>query len=161
MTERRVVTFPAEKQSLSTICLPLKHPSLPRGTSIVTVAWFVVEPCSNLACPPRYARQEEKLFQVASRTWVTPNPHKRQYELLIWDFQYDSYISFSCRFGLLACYWVPSSTWLALLMVDWCALSLGSSLFSEVLRTSSLLGGLTHEVCARLASTLWLEDVIQ
>ena len=80
--------------------------------------------------------------------------------LLIWDFQYDSDVSFSCRFGLLDYYWVPSSTWLAFLMVDCCALSLGSSLLSEVLRTSSLLGGLTHEICAGLASTLWLGDVI-
>ena len=81
--------------------------------------------------------------------------------VLIWDFQYDSYVSVSCRFGFLDYYWVPSSTWLAFLMVDCCALSLGSSLFSEVFRTSSLLGGLTHEFSARLASTLWLEDVIQ
>ena len=34
-------------------------------------------------------------------------------------------------------------------------------IFSEVLRTSSLLGDLTHEFSARLASTLWLRDVIQ
>ena len=27
--------------------------------------------------------------------------------LLIWDFQYDSYLSVSCRFGLLAYHWVP------------------------------------------------------
>ena len=37
-----------------------KHFSFPRGTSIVTVAWFAVGPCSNLACPPRYEDQEEK-----------------------------------------------------------------------------------------------------
>ena len=60
--------------------------------------------------------------------------------VLIWDFQYDSYVSVSCRFGLLDYYWVSSSTWLAFLMLDCCALSLGSSLFSEVLRTRSLLG---------------------
>ena len=72
--------------------------------------------------------------------------------VLIWDFQYDSYVSVSCRFGLLDLYWVPCSTWLAFLMVDCCALSLESSLFSEVLRTSSLLRGLTHEFCTRLAS---------
>ena len=30
--------------------------------------------------------------------------------VLIWDFQYDGYVSFSCRFGLLEYYWVPSST---------------------------------------------------
>ena len=65
--------------------------------------------------------------------------------VLIWDFQYDSYVSVSCRFGLLDYYWVPSSTWLAFLMVYCCVLSLGSSLFSEVLRTSSLLRGLTRE----------------
>ena len=81
--------------------------------------------------------------------------------VLIWYFQYDSYVSISCRFGLLDYYWVPSSTWLAFLMVFCCAFSLGSSLFSEVLRTSSLLRGLTHEFSARLASTLWLGDVIQ
>ena len=82
--------------------------------------------------------------------------------VLIWDFQYDSNVSVSCRFGLLDYYWVPSrSTWLAFLMVYCRALSLGSSLFSEVLRTSSLLGGFTHEFSARLASTLWLGDVIQ
>ena len=46
-------------------------------------------------------------------------------------------------------------------MVDCCELSLGSSLFSEALRTSSLLRGLTHEFSGRLASTLSLEDVIQ
>ena len=50
--------------------------------------------------------------------------------VLIWDFQYDSYVSVSCQFGLLDYYWVLSSTWLAFLMVDCCALSLGSSLFS-------------------------------
>ena len=44
---------------------------------------------------------------------------------------------------------VPSSTWLAFLMVYCCALSLGSSLFSEALRTSSLLGGRTHEFSSR------------
>ena len=81
--------------------------------------------------------------------------------VLIWDFQYDGHLSVLCRFGLLDYYWVPSSTWLAFLMVCRCALSLGSSLFSEVLRTSSPLRGLTHEFSARLASTLWLEDVIQ
>ena len=93
----------------------------------------------------------------------TPNGSNTQpcSEVLIWDFQYDSYVSVSCRFGLLDYYWVPSSTWLAFLMVYCCALSLGSSLFSEVLRTSSLLTGLTHEFSARLASTLWLGDVIQ
>ena len=83
--------------------------------------------------------------------------------LLIWDFQYDSYVSVSCRLGLLDYYWVPSSTWLAFLVVYWCALSLTSSLFSEVSRMtlSSLLRGLAHEFSARLASTLWLGDVIQ
>ena len=81
--------------------------------------------------------------------------------VLIWDFQYDSYVSVLCRFGLLDYCWVPSSTWLAFLMVYCCALSLGSLLFSEVLRTSPLLRGLTHEFFARLASTLWLRDVIQ
>ena len=81
--------------------------------------------------------------------------------VLIWDFQYDSYVSVSCRFGLLDYYSVPSTTWVAFLMVDCCALSLGSPLFSEVLRTSSLLRGLTREFSARLASTLWLGDVIQ
>ena len=80
--------------------------------------------------------------------------------LLIGNFQHDSYVSFSCRFGLLDYYWVPSSTWLAFLMVDCCTLSLGSSLFSEGLRTSSLLGGPTDKFSARLASTLWLGDVI-
>ena len=75
--------------------------------------------------------------------------------LLIWDFQYDSYVSASCRFGLLDYYSVPNSPWVASLIVYCYALSLGSSLFSEVLRTSSLLGGLTHEFSARLASTLW------
>ena len=50
--------------------LPPKHLSLPRGTSIVTVAWFAVEPCPSLACPPHHERQEDKLLQVASRTWV-------------------------------------------------------------------------------------------
>ena len=60
-------------------------------------------------------------------------------KLLIWDFQYDSNVSVSCRLGLLDYYWVPSSTWLAFLMVDYCALSLGSSLLSEVSRMSSLL----------------------
>ena len=38
--------------------------------------------------------------------------------ILIWDFQYDSYVSVSCRFGLLDFYWVPSSTRVAFLMVD-------------------------------------------
>ena len=80
--------------------------------------------------------------------------------VLIWDFQCDNCLSVSCRFGLLDYYWVPSRIWLAFLMVNCCALSLGSLLFSEVLRTSSLLGGLTHEFSARLASTLWLGDVI-
>ena len=42
------------------------------------------------------------------------------------DFQYDSYLSVSCRFGILAYYWVPSSTWLAFLMVH-CELSRTSS----------------------------------
>ena len=37
-----------------------KHLSLPQGTSIVTVAWFAVGPCPNLACPPRFEEQEEK-----------------------------------------------------------------------------------------------------
>ena len=50
--------------------------------------------------------------------------------VLICDFQYDSYVSVSCRFGPLDCYWVPSSTLLAFLMVYCCALSVGSSLFS-------------------------------
>ena len=68
--------------------------------------------------------------------------------VLIWYFQYDSYVSVLCRFGLLDYYWVPSSTWLVFLMVYCCALSLGSSLFSEVLRTSSLLRSLTHESSA-------------
>ena len=69
--------------------------------------------------------------------------------LLMWNFQYDSYVSVSCRFGLLDYYWVPSSAWLMFLMVYCCALSLGSSLFSEVLRTSPLLEGLTHEFSSR------------
>ena len=30
--------------------------------------------------------------------------------VLISDFQYDSYVSVSCRFELLDYYWVPSST---------------------------------------------------
>ena len=81
--------------------------------------------------------------------------------VLIWDFQYDSYVSVSCRIGPLDYYWVPRSTWLAFLMVYCCALSLGSSLFLEVLRTSYLLRGLTHEFSARLAFILWLGDVIQ
>ena len=59
--------------------------------------------------------------------------------LLIWIFQYDSYLSVSCRFGLLGYYWVPSSTRLVFLVVNCCELSLRSSLFSEVSRTSSLL----------------------
>ena len=59
--------------------------------------------------------------------------------VLIWHFQYDSYVSVSCRFALLDYCWVPSSTPLAFLTVDCCALSLGSSLFSEVPRMSSLL----------------------
>ena len=79
--------------------------------------------------------------------------------VLIWDFQYDSYISVSCRFGLSDLYWVPSSTWVAFsTLVDCIELSLGISPFSEVLRTTSLLGGLTHDFSARLASTLWLGD---
>ena len=45
--------------------------------------------------------------------------------VLIWYFQYDSYVSVLCRFGLLDYYWVPSSTWLAFLVVDCRALSLG------------------------------------
>ena len=36
---------------------------------------------------------------------------------LIWDFQFDSYFSVSCRFVLLA-YCGTLSTWLAFLMVD-------------------------------------------
>ena len=59
--------------------------------------------------------------------------------VLNWDFQYGSYVSVSCRFGLLDYYWIPSITWLAFVMVDCCALSLGSLLFSEVSRMSSLL----------------------
>ena len=69
--------------------------------------------------------------------------------VLIWDFQYDSYVSFSCRFGLLDYYWAHSSAWLAFLMVDCRALSLAGAhssrrsyarvLFSEVSRMSSLL----------------------
>ena len=47
--------------------------------------------------------------------------------VLVRDFQYDSNCSVLCRFGLLADYWVPSSTWLAFLMVDCCALSHMSS----------------------------------
>ena len=81
--------------------------------------------------------------------------------VVIWDSQYRRYVSVSCRFGLLDYYWVPSGTWLAFLMVYCCVLWLGSSLFSGVLRTSSLLRGLTHEFSARLASTLWFGDVIQ
>ena len=71
--------------------------------------------------------------------------------LLMWDFQYDSCLSVSCRCGLFDYYWVPSSAWLAFLMVDCCELSL----------RSSLLEALTHEFSSRLASTLWLGDVIQ
>ena len=67
-------------------------------------------------------------------------PCEESGRVLIWDFQYDSYLSVSCRFGLLEYYWVPSSTWLAFLVVDSCELSLRSSLFSEVSRMSSLLG---------------------
>ena len=48
-----------------------------------------------------------------------------------WDFQYDSYVSVLCRFGLLDYYWVPGSTWLAFLRVDCCALSLGTHEFSS------------------------------
>ena len=81
--------------------------------------------------------------------------------VLIRDLQFDSHLSVSCRFGLLEYYWVPSSTRVAFLKVDCRELSLGSSLFSEVSRASSLLGGLTHEFSARLASTLWLGDIIQ
>ena len=73
---------------------------------------------------------------------------KESGRVLILDFQYDSFVSVSCRFGLLDYYWVPSNTWLAFLMVYCCALSLGSSLSSEVLRTSSLLRGLTQEFSA-------------
>ena len=54
-----------------------------------------------------------------------------------------------------------SGIWLAFLMVDCWALSLGGSLFSEVLRTSSLLEDLKNEFSARLACALWLGDVIQ
>ena len=93
------------------------------------------------------------------RVWRCQRVHRSMLAVLIWDFQYDSYLSVSCRFGLLGYCWVRNSTWLAFLMVDCtnysCALSLGSSLFfsevsrarvlfSEVLRTISLLGGLTH-----------------
>ena len=46
--------------------------------------------------------------------------------VLIWDFQYDSYSSVSCRFGILAYYWVPSNAWLAFLIAD-CELSHTSS----------------------------------
>ena len=53
--------------------------------------------------------------------------------------KHDSYVSVSCRFRLLDYYWVPSSNWLAFSMIDCCALSLGSTLLSEVSRTSSLL----------------------
>ena len=104
-----------------------------------------------------------KLIYLLHRFIYPANVNERAHctYLLIWDFQYDSYVLVSCRFGPLDYYWVPSSTWLAFLMVFCCALSLGSSLFSEVLRTSFLLRGLTHELSARLASTLWLGDVIQ
>ena len=59
--------------------------------------------------------------------------------VLIWDFQYDSSLSVSCRFGILDDYWVPSSTWLAFLVVDCCELLLKSSLFLGVSRMSYLL----------------------
>ena len=48
-------------------------------------------------------------------------------------------------FGILDYYRVPSSIWFAFLMVDCCELLLGSSLFSEVLRTNSIVRGLTRE----------------
>ena len=69
-------------------------------------------------------------------------------KVLIWDFsfQYDSYLSVWCWFELLAYYWVPSRTRLAFGMVDCCELSLGS--------------GLTREFYSRLASNLWLGDVM-
>ena len=49
--------------------------------------------------------------------------------VLIWDFQYDSYLSVSCRLGPLNYCWVNSSTWLAFLMLVCCALSRTSSSF--------------------------------
>ena len=69
--------------------------------------------------------------------------------VLIWDFQYDGYLSVWSRFGLLDYFWAPSSTWVAFLMVDGCELSLGSSLYSEVFRPSFLPGGPTHEFSSR------------
>ena len=57
--------------------------------------------------------------------------------MLIWGFQYDSYVSVSCRFGLLDYYWVSSSTWLAFLMVY--------LLLCALARELTLLGCLTHE----------------
>ena len=38
---------------------------------------------------------------------------ERPGRVLIWDFQYDSYLSVSCRFGLSDYHGVPSSTWVA------------------------------------------------
>ena len=74
----------------------------------------------------------------------SPLPCEESGRVLVCDFQYDSYVSVSSRFGLLDYFWVPSCTWLAFLMVDCCALSLGNSFFSGALRTISLLRGVTY-----------------
>ena len=39
----------------------------------------------------------------------SPLPREESERVLIWDSQYDSYVSVSCRFGLLDYYWVPGT----------------------------------------------------
>ena len=52
--------------------------------------------------------------------------------VLIWDFQLDSYVSVSCRFGLLDYYWKLVGV-------------LDGRLLCALARELTLLGGLTHE----------------
>ena len=154
---RKTIVHPAQNRHYSSNARG-RHPrGCPTGVGLtrrhVSGPWGV----KSITNSSRYNAQRDK--KVSATTAFSELV--RSASLLIGDFQYDSYVSASCRLGLLDYYWVPNSTWLAFLMVDCCALSLGSSLFSEILRTSSLLGGLTYEFSARLASTLWLGDVIQ
>ena len=65
VAERRESRFPLTRNHCRLYVLPPKHLSLPRGTSIVAVVWFAVEPCPNLAC--RSTLRKTRREVVASR----------------------------------------------------------------------------------------------
>ena len=77
VTERRAIPFPAEAYTLSTFVLPVEAPLVCLNALISFCPRLVRRRTllqSGVSYITRYERQEEKLLEVASRTWHTPNP---------------------------------------------------------------------------------------